>query len=646
MTTPITQHSPLLSLPAELLHHILTYLPARALSTLALTSLDLAHATHDDRLWALQTRLISATPISTPHPLPTFRDLYLAHHPHWFLVRNYVWFSDAEPYGKLIVCGYDERRQCIEAYAVTATKGPLSWSQWERDRNVVVHGFDPEVRVEKSAPVLRVGLDSERRAGDGGTRYGEEVLMQTFAEPGVHSSLQLCRGLPERAVARGAAVWPPLTFPAASRTRNESSCHFRSEAHRPRGDKELSQETFRLRKWASYAGRHGAAGMLPLQARNGDGIEDENTNETLRRYIQLLSAGGVPAPSHGRLGRGAGGAGISLQIPESVSTFATLPRDIWTPTAEKPWQGVWVGDYSAHGCEFLAVVQDLPGEERVPLPKGLQWLAAYFRGEGREGTFEAEVNGNGDVSDDEDDEEDEGSESSWASALEHNHSSSSSPTGNAQAGSSSTASTTTHWAGPAIGHIADLIRQAAYNGPEPESSTVTAMADTDDDDDDSEDYEDYELVGHDDGTEPAAAIQAPLPTTDHNPPTTTTSLPDSSSTADASAGPISTQDQAREPKGRLSAVKLTGDPNIPRGEYTFIAPDIGEGGFERIADEELFKGARVVRSCGHIAGRGFRDDQYTPSQLIMVSHDRLAQFWEGFGHISFYQKVDLEALLG
>ena len=28
----------------------------------------------------------------------------------------------------------------------------------------------------------------------------------------------------------------------------------------------------------------------------------------------------------------------------------------------------------------------------------------------------------------------------------------------------------------------------------------------------------------------------------------------------------------------------------------------------------------------------------------MISHDRLAQFWEGFGHISYYQRVDLDAL--
>jgi hypothetical protein len=85
-----------------------------------------------------------------------------------------------------------------------------------------------------------------------------------------------------------------------------------------------------------------------------------------------------------------------------------------------------------------------------------------------------------------------------------------------------------------------------------------------------------------------------------------------------------------------------------------------------VADEEIFRGARIVRSAGHLAQRGFRDgesdssclwrmylaglltsftDRYTPSQLIMISENRLAQFWEGFGHVSYYQRVDLEALM-
>jgi hypothetical protein len=94
--------------------------------------------------------------------------------------------------------------------------------------------------------------------------------------------------------------------------------------------------------------------------------------------------------------------------------------------------------------------------------------------------------------------------------------------------------------------------------------------------------------------------------------------------------------------GRIEAIKLTGDPNIPRGEYTFIAPDIGPNGLIRVATEEMFKGSRIVKSVGHIAARGFREDTYMTSQLILISHDRLAQYWETFGHVSFYQRVDID----
>jgi hypothetical protein len=60
-------------------------------------------------------------------------------------------------------------------------------------------------------------------------------------------------------------------------------------------------------------------------------------------------------------------------------------------------------------------------------------------------------------------------------------------------------------------------------------------------------------------------------------------------------------------RGKIEAIKLTGDPNIPRGEYTFVADDIGQGGFVRRAEEAPFKGARIVRSRGHTADRMFRN---------------------------------------
>lgn len=71
-------------------------------------------------------------------------------------------------------------------------------------------------------------------------------------------------------------------------------------------------------------------------------------------------------------------------------------------------------------------------------------------------------------------------------------------------------------------------------------------------------------------------------------------------------------------RGRLEAIKLTGDPNIPRGEYTFVAEDIGEAGLVRIAKEDQFKGARIVKSKGQLANRNFINRKYFEASISSV----------------------------
>jgi hypothetical protein len=35
-------------------------------------------------------------------------------------------------------------------------------------------------------------------------------------------------------------------------------------------------------------------------------------------------------------------------------------------------------------------------------------------------------------------------------------------------------------------------------------------------------------------------------------------------------------------------------------------------------------------------------DKYIDAQLILTSHDRLAQYWFGMGHISFFERVNID----
>lgn len=113
----------------------------------------------------------------------------------------------------------------------------------------------------------------------------------------------------------------------------------------------------------------------------------------------------------------------------------------------------------------------------------------------------------------------------------------------------------------------------------------------------------------------------------------------------------------------MEAIKITGDPNIPRGEYTFIAEDIGDEGLVRIAKEYQFKGARIVKSKGQLANRNFVNRkyfmlplalvyicgvyltnaaEYFESELILISPDRIAHYWKSLELICFHERVNLD----
>ncbi|EMC94848.1 hypothetical protein BAUCODRAFT_25951 [Baudoinia panamericana UAMH 10762] len=557
--TESTGRPALLGLPAELLHQILAYLEPLDLGRAAQTCKVLATQTYDDQIWMPLVNQYLPEPLTGPAPSKTFREVYIAHHPYWFLVKRRLWFGDIEHVGKLVAARYDARRGCIEAYTVAAQRGRHTLEFWEKDREVIIHSFNPKIVLDMNRPVLKLDLGGLRtddqpdnepsaRSYAPPSNYSKEILMETLAEAGLYSSFMLCRALPEKAITEQTAVWPPLRFPTPAHVRNNTHNSYQSTGHRPSRLDEVSQYHFRLRKWVEFNGRRAS----PLSLTSSG----------------LQAALGMVGPYFAANLTSSAGGGMSIRMQEGITTFASLPDWCFTPTPQKPWQGLWCGDYSGHGCEFLVVLQPDKQDER-PLPEGMDWLRQWFRGQRR---------GSG------------SSDSSYASAQEDFDV--------VQAAREQVALELASWT-----------EQEQYQVPTPQAI----------------------LEGF---------TETPF---------------------DSPSQPTAPNDDA--PSGRLEAIKLTGDPNIPRGEYTFVAPEIGEAGLLRVADEKIFKGARIVRSAGHIAGRGFREgehfttserttattdaceDQYTPSQLIMISHDRLAQFWEGFGHISYYQRVDLDALM-
>ncbi|RAL11351.1 F-box protein [Aspergillus homomorphus CBS 101889] len=413
--------SPLLKLPPELVQQILSYLSAQELARVAVTCRSFADHVDNELLWLNLINSYLPEPIHDPGLFDSFRSLYIAHHPCWFIPKHKIWFSDTEHTGNLILARYDHRRGVIEAYRVIAERRSHQFQIWDWNPDVIIQSFDPKVILWLDDPVL---LLKNHREGRPRYLHGEIRMPMPLEIQHVFNAFSLCsKYLPPNLDA--SKQWPPPIIPSTHRVYRDVELQLPDWERNPRQLEEVSEYGFRIRRWAHF--------------RLGMPIFTAGRNETL-------------------------------------STFATLDPEVYTPTQRKPYQGIWVGDYSAHGCEFLLILQ----RDRCDGPVSV--------------------------------------------------------------------------------------------------------------------------------AEPIDGEEVTL-------------------------------------KGSLEAIKLTGDPNVPRGEISFAADDLGPDGLVRIADEGLFQGARIVRSRGHVAGLGFRDDTFISSQLILLSTDCVAHYWETMGHISYYRRLDVDTLL-
>lgn len=512
--TPTQQQPPtsLPDLPTELIYHILSYLSPVDLAALCLVNTVLHSHAVSDRLWQnIVQSNVPGVKLTTSYPCASFRELYIAHDPHWFLTKYKIWFSDRDLTGKLIIAGYDQRRGVIEGYQLLANS---TTSDVETNHNpslitdshVEIHDFEPEVKLHLDKPVLQMRANSLENMIRATARQSSSTSAATSfssitswvtpkgaaAAPATSSSssssaratpatphrfstetpmpmdgqnetifntFMLARGFPDSSIDESRrlpfpynTVWPPPTLPAAERV--SSAHHMRdgmdlmAPEERPSKRSEISEKSFRIRSWMEMrpAGVRGVSmGWLgqTFLGRNND-----------NRDWSLVD------PSTGLFGQASRPWPTSFypasrtHICEQVTTYSTLDPELYTPTLDQPWKGIWVGDYSAHGCEFLLVKQTHPGP----------------------------------------------------------------------------------------------FDDAAFESTRTETETEAEFRQR--------------------------------------------------------------KADARRYRGHLEAIKLTGDPNVPRGECTFVAEDLGPGGHVTTLEEAPFKGARVVLSKGHVANTGFTHGEF------------------------------------
>jgi hypothetical protein len=445
-----------LSLPPEILDQILTHLAPQSLLTLERTCRKLSHHAHKDTLWASFIRdhvPLSDMP-SSPSPAPSYRSLYLSHHPYWFLPQHTLWFSDDAYTGAIMLLRFDPNSGAISGYRLLGERGPQYVQPWSYLPSVSIHSFTPKMKLWLDHPLLTLPYTSDISLRTGTFPWDAELRMSRGipSPAGGHStsvsaSFFLATDIAPQWQAPKMALWPPPTIPGVPRARSSQvdSGKFRGPSHKPQSYAQISNSSFRTRVWTQF-------------------------------HIDTARFG--------------------VRLGEEVATWSTLPKEMYMPGPGKPYQGIWVGDYAGHGCEFLLLLHT----EKAPrLPARRESFNDLF--------------------------------------------------------------------GPILGRD-EIGEEDGERGSEEE-----------------EDVFDEALNGI---TDPSPNIY-PVPSS-------------SSHTESPSSSDLT---------GALQAIKLTGDINVPRGQHTFIADDLGPGGYIRHAKEAPFHGARVVKSRGHVAGRGFVDGEFS-----------------------------------
>lgn len=527
------QTSPLVHLPLELLESVFDHLSAIDLVAISATCRHLRTVANSEFRWqGLVQENVPGYKVTSCYPYNSFRKLYKAHDPRWFLPKYKIWFADDSLYGRLIIARFDHRRGCIEGYQLVASVPNDIWEDDVLDNGTMIRKHDFRVGLHLDQPVFQLDPENQSPESDNATvRLWQELDFVRYKDNGNSSKpkpnfkveVRAQGGSSISAGSRSRSFHTNFFLAKAQRLRN--AIHDAEElmdAHNVRDllhtdlSRSLSPRDYLVRSTIPGAvipggGGHGLRAAVPhgMMTILRDKYWPPPTIESPHRVANVGPVGvngGYNAESTSKILQNppATRAEISdhafhlrrwvefgrvmrAHIGEELVTYSTLDARLYTPTPEKPYRGIFVGHYGPHGCEFILIHQ--------PDDNGFGVEKMERREEETEEKFEQR------------------------------------------------------------------------------------------------------------------------------------------------------KKDAKVYRGGLAGIKLTGDPNVPRGEYTFVARDIGEEGFVKVADEEEFAGARVVKAKGHVAEHNFWDDDWIDCDLFLVSHNRLALHWHRWDMTSVFERVDIDKFI-
>ncbi|KAF3909192.1 hypothetical protein ABW20_dc0101483 [Dactylellina cionopaga] len=462
-SSPEKGHAPgvckLLSLPSEIIHQILLNLPEISLYAISLTCKRLQTHSFTDSLWET---IVNSPDLTSPHPYLSYRALHHALSPHLYLNRK-IFIGDRKFFGSILISKYMPMSGTLEAFSLTVTpptQGEFAF--WSYNPEVVIYPFDPKINIREE-PELKISPNS-KASEDGEIPVSRRGILATYFR---------AEAILQRDVYPQMAVWPSRIIPCESRVRNESANGFRgSSVSKQRGP------FMRLPSNVSINGTHVSVGGFhtndvvgaamdrsafippPVKVKEVKDADDKWRVDGTINKSGALSEKAFRLRRWAVLGDASGDIEGRFRMGEKVETFSELDEELWTPTREYPYRGIWIGMYN--------------------LPVSTKPEKSPFSN--------MPISGN-------------------------------------------------------------------YTPHSPEF-----------------------LLFHQ--------------------PTTTSS------------------------QKRLEVIKLTGDPNVPRGEYTWIIDDLSQP--TRTADEEEVEwpGAKIYKARGHIADDEFRDDRYIDVQVILPSAER------------------------